>query len=212
MKKVKINHLHKNKTNILNLSKKIIEQNGWNTLLFKKISAQSDININDLTVLFPDGYIEMLKFALDQTNLELVNKCKKINLSKIPLHKRIKKILLAKFKIMEKEKKYFKRIFYFLLIPTNYKTLSTQLYKSIDLMWYIAGDNSTDFNFYTKRMILSGIYTSLIINFINNHDLNYIEEKLDIYLLKVSKIPKIKKDFQYFTNSFKSYLTFFQKA
>ena len=212
MKKVKINNLHKNKTNILNLSKKIIEQNGWNTLLFKKISAQSDININDLTVLFPDGYIEMLKFALDQTNLELVNNCKKINLSKLPLHKRIKKILLAKFKIMEKEKKFFKRIFYFLLIPTNYKILSTQLYKSIDLMWYIAGDNSTDFNFYTKRMILSGIYTSLIINFINNHDLNYIEEKLDIHLLKVSKIPKIKKDFQYFTNNFKSYLTFFQKA
>ena len=212
MKKVKINHLHKNKTNILNLSKKIIEQNGWNTLLFKKISAQSDININDLTVLFPDGYIEMLKFALDQTNLELVNNCKKINLSKLPLHKRIKKILLAKFKIMEKEKKFFKRIFNFLLIPTNYKILSTQLYKSIDLMWYIAGDNSTDFNFYTKRMILSGIYTSLIINFINNHDLNYIEEKLDIHLLKVSKIPKIKKDFQYFTNNFKSYLAFFQKA
>ena len=32
------------------------------------------------------------------------------------------------------------------------------LYKTVDNMWYLAGDNSTDFNFYTKRLTLALIY------------------------------------------------------
>ena len=41
------------------------------------------------------------------------------------------------------------------MIPTNYKLLTSQLYISIDLMWRLADDTSTDFNFYTKRIIPS---------------------------------------------------------
>ena len=30
----------------------------------------------------------------------------------------------------------------------------------MDAIWRAAGDTSTDYNFYTKRLILSGVYTS----------------------------------------------------
>ena len=30
----------------------------------------------------------------------------------------------------------------------------------VDDIWYWAGDRSTDFNWYTKRALLAGIYTS----------------------------------------------------
>ena len=72
-------------------------------------------------------------------------------------------------------------------------------------MWYIAGDNSTDFNFYTKRMILSGVYSSLILHFINNDSMLETEKKLDDSLLKVSKIPLIKEKIQLYK---KKYLLF----
>ena len=73
-------------------------------------------------------------------------------------------------------------------------------------MWYISGDNSTDFNFYTKRMILSGVYSSVILHFISNDSLLETEKKLDNNLLKVSKIPLIKGKIQLYKKSLPSFL------
>ena len=88
----------------------------------------------------------------------------------------------------------------------NYKLLTAYLYKTVNLMWYIAGDNSTDFNFYTKRMILSGVYSSVILHFISNDNLLETEKKLDGNLLKVSKIPVIKEKIQLYKKRLPSFL------
>ena len=126
------------------------------------------------------------------------------------MHKRIKKIILTKIKIINKHKDFYRRTFYFLLIPINYKLLTAYLYKSVDLMWYISGDNSTDFNFYTKRMILSGVYSSVILHFISNDSLLETEKKLDNNLLKVSKIPLIKDKIQLYKRSLPSFFQLFK--
>ena len=36
------------------------------------------------------------------------------------------------------------------------------VYRTVDAMWRAAGDTSTDFNFYTKRGILAGVYGSTL--------------------------------------------------
>ena len=36
-------------------------------------------------------------------------------------------------------------------------------WRTADLMWRIAGDTSTDFNHYTKRMTLGGVYASTLL-------------------------------------------------
>ena len=51
--------------------------------------------------------------------------------------------------------------------------MKINLYNTIDEMWYLAGDNSTDFSFYTKRFSLA-IYVNALF----------------IFLIKVMKKPK----------------------
>ena len=63
-------------------------------------------------------------------------------------------------------------------------------------MWYLAGDNSTDFNFYTKRFFLSIIYTnSLIILF--NKGIEQSETSVEQNLKRIAKIPKLKERFSF---------------
>ena len=40
------------------------------------------------------------------------------------------------------------------------------LYSTVDAMWRAAGDTSTDFNFYTKRAILSAVYSSTLMRWL----------------------------------------------
>jgi ubiquinone biosynthesis protein COQ9 len=36
------------------------------------------------------------------------------------------------------------------------------VYRTVDAMWRAAGDVSTDFNFYSKRAILAGVYSATL--------------------------------------------------
>ena len=47
--------------------------------------------------------------------------------------------------------------------PRNSKLALKMLYKTCDDMWRASNDKSTDFSFYTKRLVLSGVYTKYFI-------------------------------------------------
>ena len=57
-------------------------------------------------------------------------------------------------------------------------------------------DIKTDF--YTKRLILSGIYSRVILFFFNNNNQEELENILDESLKRVSKIPEIKSKLKIF--------------
>ena len=164
---------NKKKEDILKKAKKIVSIEGWSSEIFSKLQKQN-IEKNDLFYFFPDGYKDLFEYALQNINEKLENKLKKINLINFPINKRIKKILLLRFDILNEDKEFYKKTFNHLLLPTNNKISKKSLYNSVNTMWYLAGDNSTDFNFYTKRLILSGVYTNALFVFFSK-EMKYVE-------------------------------------
>ncbi|UOD98039.1 COQ9 family protein [Ehrlichia ruminantium] len=57
--------------------------------------------------------------------------------------------------------------------PYNMCFSITSLYKITDAIWNLAGDTSTDFNYYTKRTTLAAIYVSTLMYFINDFSENH---------------------------------------
>ena len=74
-------------------------------------------------------------------------------------------------------------------------------------MWYLAGDNSTDFSFYTKRMTLAAIYINALF-ILYNKGLDETVLNIEKNLMKISKIPKIKSRFSFLREN----LPFFLKG
>ena len=202
MMKTKNKYLLNKRLRLLKFAKIVVAKDGFTSNTFKNISKKYDLNIDEMNLLFPGGKNDFLQFVLEQLNIDLENYCKKLDLIRLPVHKRIRKILLSKIYIMEKEKKFYEKIFLNLLIPKKNFSLPIKLYKSVDQIWFIAGDTSVDFNFYTKRLILAGIYSRVIFFFFNNNNQTLLEDLLDSSLKRVSKIPELKTKF----NIFKDYL------
>jgi ubiquinone biosynthesis protein COQ9 len=198
MKKSHNNYLLKKRLEVLKYAKIFISEKGLNKNSLENISKRYGLNINEIELLFPEGNIDLIKFTFEQLNKELEEYCKKIDLIRLPVHKRIKKVLLSKISLMNKNKLFYRSIFLNLLIPKKNFSLSNQLYNSVDQIWFIAGDSSTDFNFYTKRLILSGIYSRVMLFFFNNNNQEELENILDESLKRVSKIPEIKSKLKIF--------------
>ena len=86
------------------------------------------------------------------------------------------------------------------LMKDNIKKCNKEFFFIYNLssdMWYLAGDKSTDYNFYTKRLILSGILFKLYFKILTLKE--YKEEELykdiESEILKVGKFNKIKAEF-----------------
>ena len=198
MKKSQNNYLLKKRQVVLRFAKEFVSEKGFTKNCLENISKKHGLNTDEVDLLFPQGNIDLIKFALEQLNNDLAVYCKQIDLIRLPIHKRIRKVLLSKISLMNKDKPFYRSIFLNLLIPKKNFSLSSQLYNSVDQLWFIAGDSSTDFNFYTKRLILSGIYSRVMLFFFNNNNQEELENILDESLKKVSKIPEIKSKLKIF--------------
>jgi ubiquinone biosynthesis protein COQ9 len=51
----------------------------------------------------------------------------------------------------------------FLAMPAHVGLASRCLWRSVDAMWRAVGDTSTDYNYYTKRALLAGVYGSTVL-------------------------------------------------
>lgn len=57
----------------------------------------------------------------------------------------------------------------FLAMPQNLPLGARLGWRSADLMWRLAGDTSTDFNHYTKRLTLGAVYGSTLLAWLDDH-------------------------------------------
>ncbi len=199
---IKVNKFSKKtKQKLLEAIINIVEINGWSSNVFQKLKNKNIIKISDLMINFPDEDKDLLIFVINELNYLMEKKINKRDIMNLPISKRIKRILITRFEILKNNKKFYKKTFNYLLLPKNIKLMKNNLYKSVDQMWYLAGDNSTDFNFYTKRLTLSFIYVNALFTFYKN-DKSNVEDNIDINLKKISKIPKLKNKFVFIKDSF----------
>ena len=94
------------------------------------------------------------------------------------------------FQSLVDKRKFFKKIFKPNLIVSSNKTL----FKIADEIWFLAGDKSTDYNYYTKRIILMNIYAITFSFFVfdNSKDLERTKKFLDKEISAVLKFGNLK--------------------
>jgi ubiquinone biosynthesis protein COQ9 len=76
--------------------------------------------------------------------------------------------VLARLSILKPHKEAGRRAGAALALPIHAPTAVRLLYHSVDAMWRAVGDTSTDFNFYTKRGILAGVYGATLLRWFND--------------------------------------------
>jgi ubiquinone biosynthesis protein COQ9 len=77
--------------------------------------------------------------------------------------------------------------------PRAFKESFVMLAESINQMWYKAGDRATDFNYYTKRLMLTLVYTRVFSLWLRpSIGIDDIDPLIDQALLSVYKLSQLK--------------------
>ncbi|MBW0176092.1 MAG: hypothetical protein RLZZ439_122 [Pseudomonadota bacterium] len=191
-----LNHLYKN-------FKKIDFDNIDQDIIFKKIGDLDFFDKKELLLKISSLFFE----DLDQRFLnEVKSKVDKITKT----NEKISFLLNKRLQIEKKNKDLIKKFFIHLIKDNNSNKVLTYIYSVSDIMWKYANDRSVDFNYYTKRLILSSVYLKiLILSFYKNNltqkDLN---EEISKSLEHVKLISQFKIKLDFFKN-LKDFFSFF---
>jgi ubiquinone biosynthesis protein COQ9 len=196
-----LNHLYKN-------FKKIDFDNIDQDIFFKKIGDLDFFDKKELLLKISSLFFEDLDQRFLSEVKSKVNKITKTN-------EKISFLLNKRLQIEKKNKDLIKKIFIHLIKDNNSNKVLTYIYSVSDIMWKYANDRSVDFNFYTKRLILSSVYLKiLILSFYKDNltqkDLN---EEISKSVEHVKLISQFKMKLDFFKN-LKEFFSFFsiQKA
>ena len=191
-----LNHLYKN-------FKKIDFDNIDQDIIFKKIGDLDFFDKKELLLKISSLFFEDLDQRFLNEAKSKVDKITKTN-------EKISFLLNKRLQIEKKNKDLIKKIFIHLIKDNNSNKVLTYIYSVSDIMWKYANDRSVDFNYYTKRLILSSVYLKiLILSFYKNNltqkDLN---EEISKSLEHVKLISQFKIKLDFFKN-LKDFFSFF---
>ena len=86
------------------------------------------------------------------------------------IREKIRALVWKRLEIMTPAREAVRRGVAILAMPQNLPLGLRIGWRTADLMWRIAGDTSTDFNHYTKRMMLGGVYASTLLAWLDDSE------------------------------------------
>ena len=191
-----LNYLYKN-------FKKIDFDNIDQDIFLKKIGDLVFFDKKELLLKISSLFFEDLDKRFLTEIKSKINKITKTN-------EKISFLLNKRFQVEKKNKDLIKKFFIHLIKDNNSSKVLTYIYSVSDIMWKYANDRSVDFNYYTKRLILSSVYLKiLILSFYKDNltqkDLNEEISKSLEHVKLISQF-KIKLDF---LKNLKDFFSFF---
>jgi ubiquinone biosynthesis protein COQ9 len=172
-------------------------------LFFKKINSVKFLDSENLIAKIADVLFEDLdKTFLKEANLK-VSKVNKIS-------EKIHFLLSVRFKIEDKSSELINKILTHLIKTNQPNKIVTYIYSVADLIWISANDRSVDFNYYSKRLILSFVYSKILFLKLFKTSLkqNEIEQLISQSLNQVKIMSKLKLNLDFFKN-IKDFFNFF---
>lgn len=144
---------------------------------------------------FPGGVREMLDYFSASADAAMTESLRKdYHLPGMKIRERIATAVLVRLRLLAPYREAVRRMVAHYALPWNTAAGLKNLYATVDAMWYEAGDTSTDYNFYTKRLLLAKVYSSTLLVWLNDRSTDgseteaFLRRRID----NVMQIEKLK--------------------
>jgi ubiquinone biosynthesis protein COQ9 len=179
------------------------------------LAAASDLGVDGVRarLAFPEGLGDMLAAYLAKADADLEAALAERGLHNMKVRERITLAVRTRLELAIPHREAARRAASLLLLPQFAGLAARSLWATADTMWRAAGDTSTDFNFYSKRTILSGVYSATLLVWLADESEEFATTWafLDRRIADVMKIEKAKAQWRKSSENLPSLTRFWGK-
>lgn len=136
---------------------------GWSPLLLRRAAADIDVSQAEAENTFPRGARDLLEYFSSETDRAMLDALEQADLESLKVRERVSLAVQTRLDLLLPHREAVRRGLSFLALPQN-AALGTQLlWRTADAIWWAAGDSATDHNYYSKRTLLVGVYSSTLL-------------------------------------------------
>jgi ubiquinone biosynthesis protein COQ9 len=141
---------------------------------------------------FPGGAIEMIECHSRLADRRMLAAYEAADTAGLKIREKAALAIRLRLAANQPHREAIRRALSVLALPIHAPLAARLIYRTVDAVWQALGDRSTDYNFYTKRGLLAGVYGSTLLYWLNDKSAESAESWafLDRRIAEVMKIPK----------------------
>ncbi len=141
---------------------------GWSAAAVSAAADAIGADHDIARLAIPARPVEMIDLWFASVDREMAQRLLPGTLAAMKIRARITALVETRLDILAPDREALRRAVAILAMPQNAARATRLGWRSVDAMWRLAGDTATDYNHYTKRAMLAGIYAATIAVFLND--------------------------------------------
>lgn len=168
-------HLESERTAILRAALPHVPFDGWSDKTLEAAVSDAGLDPAMAQRAFPGGPRELADYLATDTDRRMAEALAARNLEELPVRQRIATAVRVRLELLAPDREALRRSLALRLRPGSAPRTMRGVYETVDAMWRAAGDTSTDFNFYTKRGLLAGVYGATLLYWLDDESEGFAE-------------------------------------
>jgi ubiquinone biosynthesis protein COQ9 len=171
---------------------------GWSEAAVNSAAGQLGIDPAKARLAFPKDAAHMVEAWIEGVDAAMAAHFSPERVATMKVRDRIRSMIWFRIEAMAPAREAVRKALAILAMPQNVPLALRIGWRSADLMWRLAGDTATDYNHYTKRLTLSGVYTTTLLAWLDDDSEGFADTGafLDRRLADVMKFEKWKAEWR----------------
>ena len=141
---------------------------GWSERALRAGAEDAGLTPAEALNAFPAGPSEALALFSDWADRRMMARLEKLDLGAMKVREKVAAGVRLRLEVLEPHKEAVRRGLAVLSLPPNGAQGLKGLHRTVDAIWAMAGDRATDYNYYTKRVLLAGVLSSTTLFWLND--------------------------------------------
>lgn len=167
---------------------------GWTPRAFEMAAQEFGVPAERARLAFPGGAMALIDAWFDWVDRDMAKAFPPERIAALKVRERIGALILHRLQALRPQKEALRRALATMAMPQHAAAAARLAWRSADRIWRLAGDTATDYNHYTKRAILIGVYGTTTLVFLDDDsdDLGPTRAFLDRRIGNVMRFEKAK--------------------
>ena len=172
---------------------------GWSETAIRAGAEDAGLTPAEALNAFPGGPLEALALFSDWADRQMLARLETADLAAMKVREKVAAGVRLRLEVLEPHKEAVRRGLSVLSLPPNAGLGLKGLHRTVDAIWTMAGDRATDYNYYTKRLLLAGVLSSTTLFWLNDRSENhaatwaFLERRIDEVLKVGGRLGKTMK-------------------
>ena len=150
---------------------------GWSQLTIKELVSKKKYNIEEIDSFFPRGGVDLALFFHQMGDELMVKELISTDFSKSRIRDRIAAAINLRLNIALEHRLSVKKSLGLFSTPMYIHDGSQAIWYTADKIWIAIGDKSYDINFYSKRIILSAVYSACLLYWLDDESQDFVDSR-----------------------------------